>query len=47
MTLSYLIQVGLRNRIALERIWMDSHRGSNGLANPTPDGWQISYRFHY
>jgi hypothetical protein len=47
MTLSYLIQVGLRNRIALERIWMDSHRGSNGLANPTPDGWQISYRFRY
>ncbi len=46
-TLSYVIQVGLRNRIALEHIWMDSRREANGLANPTPDGWQISYRFHY
>jgi hypothetical protein len=46
LTLSYLLQIGLRNRIALEHVWMNSHR-QDRLANPTPDGWQISYRFRY
>jgi hypothetical protein len=47
VTVSYLVQVGLRNRIALEHIWMNSHRDATGPLNPTPDGWQISYRFRY
>jgi hypothetical protein len=47
VTVSYLVQVGLRNRIALEHIWMNSHRDAIGPLNPTPDGWQISYRFRY
>jgi len=47
VTASYLVQVGLRNRIALEHIWMSSHREATGSLNPSPDGWQISYRFRY
>jgi hypothetical protein len=39
--------VGLRHRIAFEYIWMNSHRLINGPLNPTPDGWQMSYRFRY
>ena len=46
-TVSYLVQVGLRNRIAFEYIWMNSHRDATGSLNPTPAGWQISYRFRY
>jgi hypothetical protein len=47
VTASYLVQVGLRHRIAFEYIWMNSHRLINGPLNPTPDGWQMSYRFRY
>lgn len=47
LTAAYLIQVGLRNRFALEYIWMSSHREAIGPLNPTPDGWQLSYRFRY
>jgi hypothetical protein len=47
ITAAYLIQVGLRNRFALEYIWMSSHRDALGPLNPTPDGWQLSYRFRY
>jgi hypothetical protein len=47
LTASYLVQVGLRSRVALEYIWMSSHRDVTGPLNPTPDGWQISYRFRY
>jgi hypothetical protein len=47
LTAAYLIQVGLRNRFALEYIWMSSHRDAMGPLNPTPDGWQLSYRFRY
>jgi hypothetical protein len=42
-----MVQFGLRHRIALERIWMNSHREVTGSLNPTPDGWQVSYRFRY
>jgi hypothetical protein len=47
LTTSYLIQLGLRSRVALEYVWMSSHREVFGPLNPTPDGWQISYRFRY
>jgi hypothetical protein len=47
VTGAYLVQIGLRNQIALEYIWMNSHRDTTGTLNPTPDGWQISYRFRY
>jgi len=47
VTASYLVQFGLRHRIALEHIWMYSHRDVTGSLDPTPDGWQVSYRFRY
>lgn len=47
ITVSYLVQIGLRNRLALERIWMNSHRNSASSLDPVSDGWQISYRFRY
>jgi hypothetical protein len=47
VTASYLVQMGLRHRIAFEYVWMNSHRLSNAPLNPTPDGWQMSYRFRY
>jgi hypothetical protein len=47
VTASYLVQVGLRHWIAFEYIWLDNHRLSNQPLNPTPDGWQVSYRFRY
>jgi hypothetical protein len=47
VTSAYLVQFGLRNQVALEYIWMNSHRDATGALNPTPDGWQVSYRFRY
>ncbi len=47
LTTSYFIELGLRSRIALEYIWMDSQREATGSVNPTPDGWQLSYRLRY
>jgi hypothetical protein len=47
VTLAYQYQLGLRHRVAAEYIWLDSHRVASGFANPTPDGWQLSYRYRY
>jgi hypothetical protein len=47
VTAAYLVQIRLRHRVALEYVWMTSHRFANATLNPTPDGWQISYRFRY
>lgn len=47
VTAAYMVQFGLRHRVAFEHIWMYSHRDVTGSLNPTPDGWQISYRFRY
>ena len=47
VTASYLVQLGLRHRIAFEHIWMNSQRDITRPLNPTSDGWQISYRFRY
>ena len=47
VTAAYMIQFGLRHRVALEHVWMHSHRDANGSLNPTPDGWQVSYRFRF
>ena len=46
-TVAYLIDVGLRQRIALEYVWMHSHRDATGSLNPTPGGLQLSYRIRY
>jgi hypothetical protein len=47
VTAAYLVQFGLRHRVALEHIWMYSQRDVTGSLDPTPDGWQVSYRFRY
>jgi hypothetical protein len=47
VTTSYFIELGLRSRIAFEYIWLRSYREATGVVNPTPDGWQLSYRFRY
>jgi hypothetical protein len=47
ITASYQVAFGLRHRVALEYVWMNSHRVATGPLNPSPDGWQISYRFRY
>jgi hypothetical protein len=47
VTLAWQYQLGLRHRIAAEHVWLDSRRAASGLVNPTPDGWQLSYRFRY
>jgi hypothetical protein len=41
------VQIGLRCQVALEYIWMNSHRDVTGMLNPTSDGWQMSFRFRY
>jgi hypothetical protein len=47
VTLAYQYQLGLRHRLAAEYIWLDSNRVASPFANPTPDGWQLSYRYRY
>jgi hypothetical protein len=47
VTLAWQYQLGLRHRLAAEYIWLESRRAATGFVNPTPDGWQLSYRFRY
>jgi hypothetical protein len=47
VTAGYQYQLGLRHRLAFEHIWLTSHRPASIIADPTPDGWQLSYRFRY
>ena len=47
VTVAYQYQLGLRHRLAAEYIWLDSDRPAIGFSNPTPDGWQLSYRYRY
>ncbi len=47
VTAAYMLQFGLRHRVAFEHIWLNSRRPASGIENPTPDGWQLSYRFRY
>ena len=46
-TFAYLLELGLRHRIGLEYVGMDSHRAAAILPEPSQDGWQLSYRFRY
>jgi hypothetical protein len=45
-TASYAYQWGLRHRIGLEHIWLDSRRPAAAL-ELSSDGWQASYRYRY
>jgi hypothetical protein len=47
VTASYWVELGLRHRIALEHVWLNSDRAASPLPDATQDGWQLSYRFRY
>jgi hypothetical protein len=47
VTVSWQYQWKLRHRLAFEHTWLNARRPASGIANPTPDGWQISYRYRY
>lgn len=47
ITAAYFLGLGLRHRIGLEYIWLDSRRPSRVPPEPSQDGWQVSYRFRY
>ncbi|HZR81146.1 MAG TPA: hypothetical protein VFD92_08610 [Candidatus Binatia bacterium] len=44
-TVAYLLEIGVRHRVAVEYATVDSDRP--GVRNPGDDGWQVSYRFRY
>ena len=47
VTVSWQWQWRLRHRIAFEHIWLNSHRPADRFPEPTPDGWQLGYRYRY
>lgn len=47
VTVSWQMQWRLRHRVAFEHIWLNSRRPASGAPDPTPEGWQLSYRFRY
>jgi hypothetical protein len=47
VTLCYSFEWGLRHRLGLEYVWLDTERPASAQPEPDQDGWQISYRFRY
>jgi len=47
VTVSWQWQWRLRHRIAFEHIWLNNRRPADNLTDPTPDGWQLGYRYRY
>jgi hypothetical protein len=47
VTVAYLVQFGLRHRVGIEYTSLNSRRPASALADPSPDGVQLSYRFRY
>ena len=47
VTFAWLLQMGLRHRIGVEYVWLDSRRPAGAVPEPSQDGWQLSYRFRY
>jgi hypothetical protein len=47
ITAAYMYEWGLRHRVAVEYIWLDSTRPASATPEPSQDGWQLSYRFRY
>ena len=46
-TAAYIYQWGLRHRIGLEHVWLDSRRPDDAPLELSSDGWQLSYRYRY
>ena len=47
VTLAYLFEIGLHHRVGFEYTVVHSHRSGSFLADPSDNGWQLSYRFRY
>lgn len=47
VTLAYFFEFGLHHRIGFEYMFLHSHRPARLPADPSDEGWQISYRFRY
>jgi hypothetical protein len=47
LTFAYLVEIGLRHRLAIEYLRVTSHRPATGFDDPSDGGWQFSYRFRY
>ena len=47
VTVAYLYEWGLRHRVGVEYIWLNSDRPLSAVPEPSQDGWQLSYRFRY
>ncbi len=47
LTFAYLVEIGLRHRVAIEYMRITSHRPATGFDDPSDGGWQFSYRFRY
>lgn len=47
VTVAYLFEFWLRHRVGFEYLIVDSYRPDRAAADPSDDGWQLSYRFRY
>jgi hypothetical protein len=47
LTAAWLFHWGLRHRIGVEHVWLDSRRPEDAAHPLSSDGWQLSYRFRY
>jgi hypothetical protein len=47
LTFAYMLEIGLRHRVAIEYLRVTSHRPATGFDDPSDGGWQFSYRFRY
>jgi hypothetical protein len=47
ITAAWLYEWGLRHRVGVEYLWLNSDRPASATPQPMQDGWQISYRFRY
>jgi hypothetical protein len=46
VTAAYLYHWGLRHRVGVEHVWLDSRRPESA-PELSSDGWQVSYRYRY
>lgn len=47
ITLAYLLELGLHQRIAFEYILLDSHHPALYAGDPPDNGWQLGYRYRF
>jgi hypothetical protein len=47
VTAAWQFQWRLRHRISFEHIWLNNRRPDDGFTDPSPEGWQLGYRYRY